>query len=569
MKKIIALLLAVVLLLSLTACGKTEPETPSAPESSAAKTESSAAESESAAEPQEDPLTYQFTQFGNAKIKIVGAEFFKDDWDEDMLRIYLDYTNTGDSACGQQSDALWFMSATQDGEELRRDYLAPDDECDIPEDLVYDCPTQPGCTSRQTILFPCNPDGGLIEISCYLMIGSWVFEDDKVDCFNFTIDPKNMMGVPEPLEMPAIMEPTYVAGLPTSGSIDYPIPCDVSIDGCELTKGGDGEDVLRVKLTVTNNGEEADTPLSLTDGIEAYQDGLALHWYNQWNMAEEVDGDVAYEENLEPGETVQCSALFELRNDHPVEIACESLNFETRLGTSFDIEQAVEALKLAEQAAADAATGAEKAARQALVGTWLQRDSDWEDTYTFNADGSGLLVSGPEYPFTYAISGDTLTLTYDPEDIEEFTFSLDSDVLTLIDMWDEELVLDRQAEKSPEAESEPVESSEAESEVAEEPTESEVEEENPLEVLLVGKTWCEEESGYFETFTFHADGTGIYTYTDGELYEFTYTYEVTDNEVNIEYDDGDIGYFTFRFDETGTTMYVNYDGSYEIVFTEQ
>ena len=80
-----------------------------------------------------------------------------------------------------------------------------------------------------------------------------------------------------------------------------------------------------------------------------------------------------------------------------------------------------------------------------LVGTWLQRDSDWEDTYIFHADGTGKLISGAEYPFTYSVSGDTLTLTYGPDDDEDFTFSVDGDLLILIDLWDEELLLDKQA----------------------------------------------------------------------------------------------------------------------------
>lgn len=81
-----------------------------------------------------------------------------------------------------------------------------------------------------------------------------------------------------------------------------------------------------------------------------------------------------------------------------------------------------------------------------LLGTWLQRDSDWDDTFIFNADGTGVVISGPEYPFTYAVSGDILTLTYDDGDKEEFTISVDGDLLTMIDKWGDELLLDKKAE---------------------------------------------------------------------------------------------------------------------------
>lgn len=80
-----------------------------------------------------------------------------------------------------------------------------------------------------------------------------------------------------------------------------------------------------------------------------------------------------------------------------------------------------------------------------LLGTWLQRDSDWEDTYIFNADGSGMLISGPEYPYTYEVSGDILTLDYGDGDEDEFTISVDGDLLTMIDKWGDELLLDKQA----------------------------------------------------------------------------------------------------------------------------
>ena len=79
-----------------------------------------------------------------------------------------------------------------------------------------------------------------------------------------------------------------------------------------------------------------------------------------------------------------------------------------------------------------------------LLGTWLQRDSDWDDTFIFNADGTGVVISGPEYPFTYSVSGDKLTLDYGDDDEEEFTFSVEGDLLTMVDMWDEQLLLDKQ-----------------------------------------------------------------------------------------------------------------------------
>ena len=38
-----------------------------------------------------------------------------------------------------------------------------------------------------------------------------------------------------------------------------------------------------------------------------------------------------------------------------------------------------------------------------------------------NSDGTGIYISGHEYDFTYKVSGDTLTVTFEEDDIEEYT----------------------------------------------------------------------------------------------------------------------------------------------------
>jgi hypothetical protein len=122
-----------------------------------------------------------------------------------------------------------------------------------------------------------------------------------------------------------------------------------------------------------------------------------------------------------------------------VEAVIENVNTELRLGARFDVKALYEAAAVGGNTDTNAAVNVPE-----LVGTWLQRDSDWDDTFIFNADGTGMLISGFEYSFTYTVSGDTLTLIYGPDDDEDFTFSVDGDLLTLIDMWDEELLLDKQ-----------------------------------------------------------------------------------------------------------------------------
>ena len=178
MKKIIALLLAFVMVLSMTACTKkdtgvdkpvtSEPET-SEPETSEPETSNSPAVAEPAVEDAEDEgLVHTFTQYGNARIKIVGAEAAKNDEGEDLLRVYYDYTNTDDTANGHTPRlVLDFLSITQDGEECETFYFGNEDENAIPEDLNPSLDIQPGCTNRNTINIHWNPNGGVVKAVSY------------------------------------------------------------------------------------------------------------------------------------------------------------------------------------------------------------------------------------------------------------------------------------------------------------------------------------------------------------------------------------------------------------------
>lgn len=177
-----------------------------------------------------------------------------------------------------------------------------------------------------------------------------------------------------------------------------------------------------------------------------------------------------------------------------------------------------------------------------LLGTWLQRDSDWDDTFIFNADGTGVVISGPEYPFTYDVNGDILTLTYDDGDQEEFTISVNGNLLTMIDQWGDELLLDKQTNEESKPENDQTEATEPAV-----PT---------LKELIIG-TWEDQETEYKETFTFKEDGTGKYSFEDGGHWEYTFTYAWYDGDY-LEFvydDDGSVGGFTVRIE--GNVMYLS------------
>lgn len=180
--------------------------------------------------------------------------------------------------------------------------------------------------------------------------------------------------------------------------------------------------------------------------------------------------------------------------------------------------------------------------KTALVGTWVDLTSDWEDTFIFNADGTGTLISGPEYDFTYTISGNTLTLVYAEDDTEEYTATVNGNTLVLTDKFSEEQSFDKSADVAETP-------AEAETEASEDANEPEINSE------IIG-TWKENEIGIDETFTFKADGTGEYSCLyDGGTYECTFTYEfVRDDCIEVLYSDGDANTFIISIEGNELSM---------------
>ena len=552
MKKIIALLLALVIVLSMSACGKKTPSTD--------KPESPDATTPTAEVVEDDAFTHTFTQFGNARIKIVGSEFTRSDWDEDVLRIYYEYTNTDDTANGHHpSTAMDFLSITQDGNECETYRFRSDDEMAVPEDTNDENYVQPGCTNRNTILVKCDPSGGVVKVSCYVMIGGWAYNVNDIQPFDFEIDPDNLMGAPEPFVLPAITNPTYTSGMSASGKYDYPLDSEISINGIELTKDYDDNDVIRVNLTVTNNGEEELTP-ALMCLLELYQDGISLPWVNAtWDMDSDMvtDGDIAYEEELYPGETVECSALFYPRNQNPVEAVIENVNTDLCLGARFDVKALFDtavaeaaAAASAAAAAAEAASAADKEIMKQMVGAW-DRTNTWPDHITFNADLTGVHdMTGDLFPFSYIVTDGVLYLTYDDGEETDYEVSVSGNDMVLTNtFYQEEQIFvraDTESDEEPAATEAPV--------ATEVPVATEAPEKYDPYAYLVEEiigSWLDVDAGENEGFTFKKDLTGIYTWqTESD----NFTYKITDNILEFYFESGDYGSFLISID--GDTLYL-------------
>lgn len=341
MKKLLTLILALVMLFALSACGDDTPAT------TPAATEPAATQPAATEPGAEDPVvtepaapeypTFEFTQYGNAKVSIVGAELAKDEYDEPFLRVYYDYTNTGDTAAGQEPDStLNFQLVTQDGNEIEEFGMYSDDPNTVPEDLMENVSIQPGVTLRKTRLFEIDPEGGVVDFSCYVMVGSWMYNPDDVELMKFQLDPADLPGAPEEaLEIPEITDPNYTAGLPTSGTADSAVPYCVSLDGVEQTTWDDLP-ALRVKMTYTNLASEAWPPCVVLP-INVYQDGYSLEMVSSWYLDEVTEADEAFENDVEPNVSTAINAIFLLRGTNPVEVVIEKPNVEMRIGAAYNI----------------------------------------------------------------------------------------------------------------------------------------------------------------------------------------------------------------------------------------
>lgn len=348
MKKLIATILAVLMLLSLAACGgaKEDPkDTPSAnaPTDAPADTPDAPADTPDApadapTEPEADLPNFTFTKFGNAKITVLGAELKEDAYGDPFLRVYYEYLNMDETAAGHAPYLALELEITQGEEELYSYEFTADDEEHVPEDLFYNCAVQPGIPVRNTINVYCDPEGGPVDFACHVMVGSWAYNEEDVEWLEFQIDPKNPMPAPEePFEIQPIANPTYAKDLPTSGtSTSMSNPFTISLDGYELTTY-DGQPALRVKMTYTHQHEWEMSPYTALT-INAFQDGIALVQGDTWYLDEVTPEDEAFETDVATGETVTCNAIFILRGDSPVEVVVEQPLDDTRVGLICNIQ---------------------------------------------------------------------------------------------------------------------------------------------------------------------------------------------------------------------------------------
>lgn len=323
LKTVIAILLAVMMLLSMAACGGETPDTTVPTTENTAPTDGG-----DTADPTE-PKGFEVTTVtsGDFEISVLGAEKVAGLQDSIGLRIYYQYTNN--SAFSAKALEVLSLDVTQNGEEIGT--VVPMDS--VPEDDCNDLYVRPGATIRCTSVRKLVDETSPVTFT----VGDFSAEEK----LEVEFDLANLPGAPaEALEIAAVADPQNAGYTATEGTFDEKYA--VKITGVEKTTDKKDNPALVVHYSFTNNSDEDKTFTSAV-GAKVFQDGIQLQ------PATPADtSSAAYKARMEKcpaGQTVEVDMYFKLLSDSPCEVeVCDkhiSLDtghyFEELIGLIFSV----------------------------------------------------------------------------------------------------------------------------------------------------------------------------------------------------------------------------------------
>ena len=309
-KSTLAILMALLMVFSLAACGEKEPATDDGGDT--AKTDKVEGFKETTIELDE------------CTIDVLGAEKIADSEDKPAIRVWFDVTNTSDDTC--YTNYNYEFSATQDGYELTETYASYETAVEAADVSLLEI--RPGVTIRACEEYNFKEDGGTIVVGF-----NNYYSDEEPKTIEF--DPKNLPGAPaDEFVAEKVADPQWVKDLKSEGVYDvYDVKYDIKIEKCEFTENYDGEKLIRVYYEFKNNSTEDET-FSSNISHAAFQDGIELSIsYAKESVAE----DDNYTAEVAPGKSIKLAYCYELRSDSPVEIDLRDLN-GTGVGAVFEVE---------------------------------------------------------------------------------------------------------------------------------------------------------------------------------------------------------------------------------------
>lgn len=338
MKKKIALLLGMAMVLGLCACGKEEPQANAATENTVVEeTAKPAEDSEKTQEVSEDETagTETATAETTAELpeikgtasqmdyELVGLDITQAYDGGSAIRLWFKVTNASNSLRYPSYIVGWDnIACTQNGEPLIGTSLM-DEQL---EDTIAGCDLLPGTTVVYTEKYEMLNDSDIISVK---------IKDDNNE-YNFDVDPATFAPViPEPFTWTPVTSSDWFQ--PVGDEVDFS-GILVKVIGCEVIKGtpwiGNDEcDCVRVTYEATNNSD-ADT--SVGGYFSVMQDGVGLQ-FGVPTSEYAIDTDTEITAPVAKGETIQYSLTYLLYNtESPVMVVYD--DYSDRYGMTFDVK---------------------------------------------------------------------------------------------------------------------------------------------------------------------------------------------------------------------------------------
>lgn len=328
MKKIIALMLALVMLLCFAACGKDPVDNNPDGENQSAGSEENQQTTE-AAKPAGFATGEWENNLGKFAVALTGAELFDDEDGAKAIRVYLDFTNKADSYTTSFTDEKNDVILMQGEEEL--------DETDAPygEDVAeygnHKRNVRPGVTIRCIYQFALKEETGTVKFTLTAKN-----QENAVITYDFDI--AALPGAPaEAFVAKEIAAPDFNNGWPESGEIkDYysgQAQHNLVIKNAEFVDGTRDTKLIRVYFDFTNNKDEATDLFDAVD-LRIFQDGIQLE---EGQANELCESDLAFSRDVEAGQTVSVSNVYVLISDSPVEVEANDIWDDMGLAKVFTV----------------------------------------------------------------------------------------------------------------------------------------------------------------------------------------------------------------------------------------
>lgn len=328
MKKIIALMLALVMLLSFAACGKDPVDNNPDGEKQSAGSEENQQTTE-AAKPAGLATGEWANKTGKFAVALTGAELFEDEDGAKAIRVYLDFTNKADSYTTSFTDEKNDVILMQGEEEL--------DETDAPygEDVAeygnHKRNVRPGVTIRCIYQFALKEETGTGKFTL-------TAKNQENAVITYDFDLAALPGAPaEAFVAKEIAAPDFNNGWPESGEIkDYysgQAQHNLVIKNAEFVDGVNDTKLIRVYFDFTNNKDEATDLFDAVD-LRIFQDGIQLE---EGQANELCESDLAFSRDVEAGQTVSVSNVYVLISDSPVEVEANDIWDDMGLAKVFPV----------------------------------------------------------------------------------------------------------------------------------------------------------------------------------------------------------------------------------------